>query len=632
MRQIDRLLLLLTIPSRLATLTHSHHGRRNGPSSDAVLRECPDYTMENPFMMKNIARGIVIAAACLALSVSIRAGVPRGGPSAGSGLTEMIERFRADQGTLRQFYTIDVSAARYARMKRFYSETLSAITRVKFDSLGQDGRVDYLLLRNYCEHMLRHLDLQWKAADEASPLVPFAETIIRLREDLQRMQFADPARSADTLNGLTRLIAETRRRLEASMGTEGKGPPAKVRMTAARRAAGTVDELREALKEWFEFYDGYDPLFTWWAGEPYRAAAAELKTYGTFVREKLAGMKSEDNDAIVGDPIGREALLEELAYAMIPYTPEELIAIGNREFSWCEKEMKRASGELGYGDDWKKALERVKTHYVEPGKQPALIRDLAQEAVKFLDDHDLVTVPDLVRETLRMEMMSPEQQRYNPFFTGGDAIRVSYPTNGMGHEQKMMSMRGNNIHFARATVFHELIPGHTLQMFMNERYRPYREVFSTPFWLEGGALYWEMLFWDMGFARTPEDRIGMLFWRMHRAARIIFSLSFHLQKMTGQECVDFLVERVGHERDNASAEVRRSVAGGYGPLYQCSYMLGGLQLRALRRELVDSGKMTNREFHDAILRENSIPIEMVRASLTGQRLSPEYHTSWRFYE
>ncbi len=69
--------------------------------------------------------------------------------------------------------------------------------------------------------------------------------------------------------------------------------------------------------------------------------------------------------------MGRDALLSELAHEMIPYTPEELIAIANKEFAWCESEMKRASREMGYGDDWKKALEKVKNMYVEPGKQPA---------------------------------------------------------------------------------------------------------------------------------------------------------------------------------------------------------------------------------------------------------------------
>jgi len=195
----------------------------------------------------------------------------------------------------------------------------------------------------------------------------------------------------------------------------------------------------------------------------------------------------------------------------------------------------------------------------------------------------------------------------------------------------MMSMRGNNIHFSRATVFHELIPGHHLQGFMTARYRTYRSLFSTPFWGEGGALYWEMLLWDMNFAKSPENRIGMLFWRMHRSARIIFSLSFHLEKMTPQECIDLLVKKVGHEVDNATAEVRRSFGGAYGPLYQCAYLLGGLQIRGLRKELVDSGKMTNRAFHDGILKENRIPIEMVRASLVNQKLTRDFVSNWKFY-
>ncbi|HMY76564.1 MAG TPA: DUF885 family protein, partial [Blastocatellia bacterium] len=315
---------------------------------------------------------------------------------------------------------------------------------------------------------------------------------------------------------------------------------------------------------------------------------------------------------------------------MIPYTPEELIAIANKEFAWCEAEMKKAAKELGY-DDPMKALEHVKNLYVEPGKQTDVIRDLALEAIEYVEKNDLVTVPPLARESWRMEMMSPERQLVSPFFLGGETIQVSYPTNTMAHEQKMMSMRGNNPHFSRATVQHELIPGHHLQGFMTQRYKNYRGVFSTPFWGEGWALYWELLLWDRGFAKKPEDKIGMLFWRMHRCARIIFSLSFHLEKMTPQECIDLLVKRVGHEVDNATAEVRRSFNGTYGPLYQAAYLLGGMQIHSLHKELVDSGKMTNRAFHDQILKENRIPIEMVRAILTKQKLTRDYKTTWKFY-
>jgi uncharacterized protein (DUF885 family) len=60
-------------------------------------------------------------------------------------------------------------------------------------------------------------------------------------------------------------------------------------------------------------------------------------------------------------------------------------------------------------------------------------------------------------------------------------------------------------------------------------------------------------------------------------------------------------------------------------------MLGGLQIYALHKELVDSGKMTNRAFHDAFLRENSIPVELIRAALTKQKLNRDFASSWKFY-
>jgi uncharacterized protein (DUF885 family) len=543
----------------------------------------------------------------------------------------VIERYTADRGSLARFYSVEASSARQARMKQFYSDWLATLAKLDFDSMSQDGRIDYLLFKNHLDHELRQLDLQVKAQAEVAALVPFAQTITDLEDARRRMEAIDSARIAALFTKMAKQIDVTTKAVEAGLKPDAKPDALKAKKTIANRGVAAIVSLRNTLKTWYGFYNGYDPMFTWWVSEPYKSVDQSLEKYAAFLREKVLGLKPGDTTEIVGDPIGREALMSELAYEMIPYTPEDLIAIADKEYAWCEVEMKRASRELGYGDDWMKALEYVKTLYVEPGKQPDLIRELALEAIKFVDDHDLVTVPQLARDTWRMEMMPPERQLVSPFFLGGETIQVSYPTNTMGHEAKMMSMRGNNIHFSRATVFHELIPGHHLQGFMAARYRPYRQLFTTPFWGEGGALYWEMLFWDMNFAKSPENRIGMLFWRMHRSARIIFSLSFHLEKMTPQECIDLLVKKVGHEVDNATAEVRRSFGGAYGPLYQCAYLLGGLQVRGLHHELVDSGKMTNRAFHDAVLKENRIPIEMVRASLTKQKLTRDFVSNWKFY-
>jgi uncharacterized protein (DUF885 family) len=548
-----------------------------------------------------------------------------------SEMRAVIERYAADRGSLFRFYSAEASVARQARMKQFYNDWLSSLAKLDFDKMSQDGRIDYLLFKNHLEHELRQLDLQAKALAEVAPLVPFAQTITDLEDSRRRMEAIESPKIALLFTKMSMQVDATSKAVEAGLKPDAKTDSIKTKKTVAFRAVASLVSLRNTLKNWYGFYNGYDPMFTWWVSEPYKSVDQSIEKYTALLREKVLGLKPGDNTEIISDPIGHEALMSELAYEMIPYTPEELVAIANKEYAWCENEMKRASRELGYGDEWMKALEYVKTLYVEPGKQPELIRELAIEAIKFVDDHDLVTVPQLARDTWRMEMMSPERQLVSPFFLGGETIQVSYPTNTMGHEAKMMSMRGNNIHFSRATVFHELIPGHHLQGFMATRYKPYRQLFTTPFWGEGGALYWEMLFWDMNFAKSPENRIGMLFWRMHRSARIIFSLSFHLEKMTPQECIDLLVKKVGHEVDNATAEVRRSFGGAYGPLYQCAYLLGGLQVRALHHELVDSGKMTNRAFHDAVLRENRIPIEFVRASLTNQKVTRDFVSNWKFY-
>lgn len=569
-----------------------------------------------------------------------------------SPMRPLMQEFTADFGNLKRFYNLEDSPERRARFRTFYAGWLTRLDGLDFNALPEDGKVDYIVFHRGIEHELTALDENAKHAAETKPYLPFALVILSLEFNRQEMQPLQPQEAALQLSQLTAAITDVQKQLTEQLKTPARVSVAQQRKIDGGRALLELGGLRNTLRTWFTFYDGYDPIFTWWAAADYGKADAALQAYEAFLREKVLGLKSApaeaarpananralvtaqpgDTSDIVGQPVGRDALLADLAQEMIPYTPEQLIAIANKEFVWCENEMKRASREMGYGDDWKKALEKVKTLYVEPGKQPQLIRELALEAQKFVDDHDLVTIPPLARETWRMQMMTPQAQLLNPFFLGGEMIQVSYPTDSMSYEQKMTTMRGNNIHFARATVFHELIPGHNLQLYMAKRYRPYRQAFGqSPFVTEGWALYWEMLFWDMKFQKTPEDRVGALFWRMHRCARIVFSVSFHLGKMTPVECVNFLVERVGFERENAIAEVRRSFTSDYSPLYQAAYLLGGLQFYALHKELVDSGKMTNRQFHDAVLKENYLPIEMLRASLLHATLTRDYSSHWQFY-
>lgn len=536
----------------------------------------------------------------------------------------LIIQFHADEGSLRRFYVIQNSPERRERLKQFYQDYRARLEALPFESMTTGGKVDYILFKRNLENEIRLLSEEEKEYTAVLKFVAYGEPLYELEKMRRRGAHLQSAEVAGTLNNVLKTVKQASAKIS--------GEPLLTRKQV-RRAEGIIKGHQAAIKSVFEFYNGYDPEFTWWVTKPYHQLDSALAEYAASVKKKVdpSTLPKDDGSGIIGNPIGSEELLRLLQFEMIPYTPEDLVAIANKEFAWCDAELLKASREMGFGDDWRKAQEKVKQSYVKAGYQPEAMLKLYNESVDFLKKNDLITIPPVAEESWRMEMIPPKQQLISPFFLGGEVLQISYPTDEMAHQDKMMSMRGNNPHFSRATVHHELIAGHHLQEFMANRYKVYRNYY-TPFWIEGWALYWEMVLWDMNFPQSPEDRIGMLFWRMHRCARIIFSLNYHLGKWTPQQCIDFLVDRVGHERANAEGEVRRSFTADYGPLYQLAYMTGALQFYALKKELVDTGKMTPKQFHDAVMQENSMPVEMVRALLTKQPLTRDFKSSWKFYK
>jgi len=539
-------------------------------------------------------------------------------------LVSLIQTYQADRGALGRLYTHRLSSEYFARMESFNKDYLKTLQSQNYAALSEDGKIDYQLFRNYLEKQLAELDLEKRDFMQIQSVLEFGKPLEEFTVARRRAVQPDAQALAAKWNQVAQALDAQHKALASSSKYDS--------WQKAELAAQAVESLHKVVKESYDFYFDFDPAFTWWMPTPWEKLDAGMKAYAKALRAHYTNSVKDDGSGIIGKPIGREALEKQLAYEMIAYSPEELIAEAEKQFAWCEKEMLKASNELGFGNDWKAALEMVKNTYLPAGAWPQEVVRLGEEAIDLMVKNDWLTVPPLAIETWRTSMISAERQRVSPFFLGGEVIQIAYPTSEMSHEDKMMSMRGNNPHFSRATVQHELIPGHHLQQFMNQRHLIHRRPFGTPFWTEGWALYWEFVLWDRQFPRDAKDKVGMLFWRMHRAARIIFSLNYHLGKMTPQQCIDLLVSRVGHEYANASAEVRRSFEGSYGPLYQIAYMIGALEIYALRKEMVDSGKMPEKTFHDLILTQNAMPIEILRAKVTGKPLAKDHRASWKFLD
>lgn len=549
---------------------------------------------------------------------------------------DTVRAYDAERDALARFYDLPWSDARSERMARLASTWQGALAAADFAGLDQGGRVDWLLLRAQLDYEQAKLGQDRARLAQIAELLPFRATVEGFEVARWRKEPVDPAAAAAALAVVPEQIRRLRARLEQGRketpdAKAAEQAPLKLTPLLAQRAARTADGIRGALKTWHDAHAGSQPDFGWWLKTPYAETDKELEEYAKFLREEIAGLKGKDEDPLLGEALGAEGLTRDLAREFLPYSAQELLAIGERELAWCEARMQEASRAMDLGDDWQAALARVKAQHVPPGKQDAYIAEQAAEAIAFVKSRDLVTVPALCEETWRISMIPTGAQKMLPYVAyDGMNMLAAYAREDMGHADKLMSMRGNNRHFTRLTTAHELIPGHHLQAHFAQRFRAYRSVFWTSFLVEGWALYWEMALWDLGYARTPEERIGMLFWRMHRAARIIVTLKFHLGQLTPAQMVDFLVARVGHERLGATSEVRRFIGGDFSPLYQCGYLIGGLQLRALARELTADGTMSVKQFHDAVLRLGPIPIELIRASLRNLPLTPTSRPQWRF--
>ena len=229
----------------------------------------------------------------------------------------LIERFSADQATLLSVYADPLAPAARARNAAFYREQHALLATIDFNALDQEGKADYLSFANLLTQLEHQLALDERQWSEVAPLLPFAPAIFALEDARRRMERPDPQKAAAQLSELTLTVTASRKALEAKV--KDASPADRIN---AWRAAADLEQLTTQLQHWFDLWNGYDPTFTWWAAQPYKQAAAALKDQSTFLREKLSGIAPDDKATVLGTPIGREALLQQLDDAMIPYSPE----------------------------------------------------------------------------------------------------------------------------------------------------------------------------------------------------------------------------------------------------------------------------------------------------------------------
>jgi hypothetical protein len=278
-----------------------------------------------------------------------------------------IQTFTADLADIQSFLSISVSPYRASKVEELLTSTLASLSEsFEFDRLRQNEQVDYLLLQSHIRRLLHQYRAATKKVHTAKEIGLFGDWIdvcidfVETRHNVGKQsgrQIATALQSAE--QGVDQLLCS----LDSKDGFGDSKERFIMFWTIAK-----FEELQRALGEAVGFYQGYDPVISWWIEKPWEALSTKLTALTSALGKKTGIDGSGSADDIVGDPIGREALLQELEAEWVAYTPEELVQIAEEEFKWCEDEMEKASKALGF-DRPQEASEHVKNTFVEPGEQ-----------------------------------------------------------------------------------------------------------------------------------------------------------------------------------------------------------------------------------------------------------------------
>ncbi len=283
-------------------------------------------------------------------------------------------------------------------------------------------------------------------------------------------------------------------------------------------------------------------------------------------------------------------------------TPDEIHQLGLIEVERIQNEMMNAFKELGYDGSLGENLDvfnRAAKGYS------------GQEA---MDEY--VRVASLMHDNLSDFFYKEDLPASRPDIrtSPGGNFYVTPSIDGKRSGVYYLDLGGVHLDYGINTLaFHETVPGHHLEReheLLLDNIPMVRKIAFNTAYIEGWALYAEMLADENGFNPTPEHRIGYLKSELHRAARLVVDTGIHYKKWSRVQAIDYLVMEGLLHPGYAQAEVTRYTTW---PGQACAYKIGQLKIKELREYTEEQmgGDYDIKAFHHLILGNGSMPLELL---------------------
>jgi uncharacterized protein (DUF885 family) len=321
------------------------------------------------------------------------------------------------------------------------------------------------------------------------------------------------------------------------------------------------------------------------------------------------------SDSVSAQPRGAEYYaLQVREHTTTDLTPQQIHDIGMREVTRIRAEMERVAREAGFASR-EAYIQELRTN---PVYYPTTAAQLIAESARINKEVDgwlprlFGTLPRLTF-TIREIPAETAEGTTTAYYSQGS------PESGIAGTYYVNTSRLNQrpLWEIPALSLHESVPGHHLQIALQQEMEiaPFRRNFSSfTAFTEGWALYSESLGEEMGLYNTPARHMGELSYQMWRACRLVVDTGIHAFGWDKARAVQFMRDNTALTDTNIEAEVNRYISW---PGQALGYMIGRLKILELRHraEAALGARFDVRRFHDAVLRNGSVPLDVLESEI-----------------